>query len=69
MMNQFLSTKRQMQEKGVKAARPSFVSAYRYCYGATIQEAEKAYRNADASYTWAVVESFKTDARSAFYND
>lgn len=69
MMSQFLSTKRMMIEKGVKVARPAFVSAYRYLYGATIAEAEKTYKTADASYTWSIVESFKTDARSAFYND
>ena len=52
-----------------KVARPSFIQAYRYLYGATIEQAEKAYKAAEPSYTWTVVDSWKYDARSSFYND
>ena len=55
--------------KLTKAARPSFIQAYRYLYGATIEEAEKAYKEAEISYTWTIVDSWKYDARTSFYND
>ena len=47
----------------------TFISAYIYCYGATKREAEKAYKNASINYIQAVIDSMKTDAKKAFYND
>ena len=53
----------------VKVARPAFIEAYRYLYGATAQEANEAYKKAEPSYTHTIVESYRYDARSSFYND
>ena len=53
----------------VKAGRPAFIEAYRYLYGATIEQAEKAYKVAEPSYTHTIVDSYKMDCRKAFYND
>ena len=61
-------TQREFRSK-VKAGRPSFIEAYRYLYGATIEEAERVYKTAEISYTWTVVDSFRYDSRKAFYED
>lgn len=46
-----------------------FVTAYTYSYGSTKKEALQVWKTTDTKYHNAIIEGFKNDARSAFYND
>lgn len=46
-----------------------FVKAYMYCYGSTKKEALQVFKTTNKKYQDAIIECFKHDARSAFYND
>lgn len=53
----------------IKITKKDFIEAYRYLYGATIKEAQKAYSGSGDEYKKAIIESLKADAKKAFYND
>lgn len=49
--------------------KDDFIKAYIYCFGSTKKEALQVFKTTDKKYHNLVIESFKQDARKAFYND
>lgn len=46
-----------------------FIKAYTYCYGSTKKEALQVWKITDTKYHNAIIEGFKNNVRSSFYND
>ena len=46
-----------------------FINAYRALYGGTKDNARRVWRATDKEYHDLIIESFKQNAREAFYND
>lgn len=49
--------------------KDDFVKAYIYCFGSTKKEALQVFKITDKKYQNAIIECFKHDVHSAFYND
>lgn len=49
--------------------KDDFINAYIYAFGSTKKEALQIWKTTDAKYYNAIIEGFKNDVQSAFYND
>ena len=52
-----------------KANMNAFINAYIALYAGTKDNARRVYRATDKEYHDLIIESFKQNARKAFYND
>lgn len=49
--------------------KKEFIQVFRYSYGATIKEAQKAYKETSENYKKELVNGYKQECKINFYQD